>query len=343
VTLDAPLKLIGARRFQVTLLGVALALVCGTAAAANTCKLIKVADLPVKLENNHVYVEGAINGRTIDILLDTGFTRSLVPRSGATRLGLPVIGTPRSHHLSGVGGESAPEVVLIKEFKIGGATRERWQVLTAGERDLGANVGFILGEDFFSQFDVEFDLAHKAVRLFQPKDCNGVSLAYWSPKDYNEVAIDRVDDFHPQIVLPVLINDQPFDALLDSGSWTSYITKSAAARLGVTPETPGVMAAGKSVGIGPKAVDNWTGPLKTFVIGSEKISDTSMRFADLFDKEGPYDHPMLLGADFLFAHRVFIAHSQRKIYFTYAGGPVFQLTGPLTIRDRPSVEDAVNP
>ncbi len=35
---------------------------------------------------------------------------------------------------------------------------------------------------------------------------------------------------------------------------------------------------------------------------------------------------MLLGVDFLRAHRVFVAHSQRKLYFTYAGGPVF--SGP---------------
>ena len=33
---------------------------------------------------------------------------------------------------------------------------------------------------------------------------------------------------------------------------------------------------------------------------------------------------MLLGADFLRAHRVLVAHSQRKMYFTYEGGPVFQ-------------------
>ena len=32
---------------------------------------------------------------------------------------------------------------------------------------------------------------------------------------------------------------------------------------------------------------------------------------------------MLLGVDFLRAHRVFVAHSQRKFYFTYTGGPVF--------------------
>jgi len=33
---------------------------------------------------------------------------------------------------------------------------------------------------------------------------------------------------------------------------------------------------------------------------------------------------MLLGVDFLKAHRVLVAHSQRKIYFTYVGGPVFE-------------------
>ena len=32
---------------------------------------------------------------------------------------------------------------------------------------------------------------------------------------------------------------------------------------------------------------------------------------------------MLIGADFLRAHRVLVSHSQRKMYFTYVGGPVF--------------------
>jgi hypothetical protein len=33
---------------------------------------------------------------------------------------------------------------------------------------------------------------------------------------------------------------------------------------------------------------------------------------------------MLLGVDFLRAHRTLVAHSQRKLYFTYVGGPVFE-------------------
>jgi hypothetical protein len=37
---------------------------------------------------------------------------------------------------------------------------------------------------------------------------------------------------------------------------------------------------------------------------------------------------MLLGADFLRAHRVLVSHSQRKIYFTYLGGPMFATPRP---------------
>jgi hypothetical protein len=38
---------------------------------------------------------------------------------------------------------------------------------------------------------------------------------------------------------------------------------------------------------------------------------------------------MLLGADFLRSHRVLIAHSQRKMYFTYAGGTVFPVSASM--------------
>ncbi|MEA1674201.1 hypothetical protein [Nitrospirillum sp. BR 11163] len=49
---------------------------------------------------------------------------------------------------------------------------------------------------------------------------------------------------------------------------------------------------------------------------------------------------MLLGLDFLRAHRMFVAHSQHRIYFTYVGGPVFQVTGPHLRRVAPQPDVA---
>ena len=44
---------------------------------------------------------------------------------------------------------------------------------------------------------------------------------------------------------------------------------------------------------------------------------------------------MFLGVDFLRAHRVLVAHSQQRIYFTYGGGPVFRRSEPATSRTDP--------
>jgi hypothetical protein len=43
---------------------------------------------------------------------------------------------------------------------------------------------------------------------------------------------------------------------------------------------------------------------------------------------------MILGMDFLQTHRVFVANSQRKIYFTYAGGTVFPAGRDPTCHDQ---------
>jgi len=251
----------------------------------------------------------------------------------------------------GVGGTTDVEVALVDEFKIGQAERKKLWMLVAGEQDPGDDVAVLLGDDFFQAFDVEFDLAHNAVRLFQPKDCDGVSLAYWAKAGASEVEFEAVDANRPEVILTVQINGEPVKALLDSGAALSMLDKADAARLGVTPETPGVIAMGRSTGMGKNAVDSWIGPFRSFAIGNETIRDTAIRFSDMY-KDATYrstgsslahkiqaSHSMLLGVDFLRSHRVLVAHSQRKIYFTYIGGPVFQLNRPPAPGDEPRAAD----
>jgi hypothetical protein len=52
---------------------------------------------------------------------------------------------------------------------------------------------------------------------------------------------------------------------------------------------------------------------------------------------------MLLGADFLRAHRVYVAHSQRRMYFTYEGGPVFQPKPAVQQKNAPTEERDAKP
>ena len=315
----------------------------GMAVAAGNCTMVKVDDMPVRVERNHLIVDGTINGQKIGIMLDTGSMLSMIFRPAAQRLGLARNST-RGYRLFGIGGETEVESALVDEFKLGQAALRGWRLLVAGERELGGNLAFVLGEDFFYQVDVEFDLAHAAVRLFQSKDCEGASLAYWATEGAVQVDIEPIYEAQPQILLEVRINDQPVRALLDSGAATSVLDISVAARLGLAPDSPGVTAAGKGGGLGAKSVDYWIGTFKSVRIGNETIRDANIRFGDLWKDakdtptgshiaRKPGSAPvMLLGADFVRSHRVLVAHSQRKLYFTYAGGPVFEPARPIDTR-----------
>ncbi len=309
---------------------IGLALAGGAAAETGKCKVAGIAEWPLRAEDRRPVIDGAINGRKIGILLDTGSAMSLVRRSAATRLGLTRYQTPR--RVISIAGESEAEYVHIDEFLIGQGVRKNWEVLVAGEHGFDSDTAVILGDDFFQKVDVEFDLAHDAVRLYETRDCEGVSLAYWATEPAGEVPIEAGS----RIWLTIAINGKPVRAGLDSGSGISVLSKADAARLGVTPESPGVVAGGCITdGDSKRGMDSWIGQFESFAIGSEMIRNPRIRFADLW-KQMTYTETgsrlptrlagrpdMLLGADFLRAHRVLVSRSQRKMYFTYAGGTVF--------------------
>jgi len=318
--------------FAVAAAATALALAGSAAAAeAGKCRVGRIAEWPLRAEQYRPVLDGAINGQKIGILIDTGADSSLVHRSAAARLGLTRYRLPGARSF-GIGGETTAESVHIDEFRIGESVRKGWDVLVAGEGGFSEDIAVLLGDDFFQQADVEFDLAHDAVRLYETKGCEGVSLAYWATSEpAGEVPIEA----GLRIRLTVVINGKPVRAQLDSGAGYSILSKPDAARLGVTPESPGIVAAGCLRGLGEKQTDSWFGQFESFAIGNERIRNPRIRFADLW-RDVTYTetgsrlpqrfagHPdLLLGSDFLRAHRVLVARSQRKMYFTYAGGTVF--------------------
>ena len=289
------------------------------APGTSKCKMVQIDQWLVRFSRDRwLVIEGAINGKNVGILLDTGAMRTMIFRPLAERLGL-MMRPMRNNYMSGFGGISAIESAHVGEFRVGGSTRTNWYMMVAGENDPGDGIGVVLGEDFFQNVDVEFDLANRAVRLFQPKNCNGVSLAYWTSDRAREVEMEDVDPQRPRIVVPVKVNGLPIVALFDTGAATSVLHRKTADRLGVRPDSPGVVVAGKFVGVGAGSTDVWVGPFESFEIGDEAIKTTSIQFGDT-----PNGTQMVLGMDFLLAHRLLVSHSQRKIYFTHTGGPVFQ-------------------
>ena len=310
---------------------IALALCAVPMPADAGCTLAKVAEWTVQPQTGRLIIDGAINGQRVGVLLDTGARGSAVMRATANRLGL-TRHEALGYRVYGIGGETHAEYVEIDEFKLGKGVRRNWRVMVVGEYDWGREFDLLLGYDFFEQWDVEFDLANNAVRLHQPQDCGDVPLAYWARGTLDVVKLD-VDHVRPAIRVPVKLNGKSLIAELDSGATRSVVSRLVAAQLGVTPDTPGTRADGKSGGIGGGRPDQWIGTFDSFIVGGEIIRNPDIQFTDLQADLGAETGTrlttrheiadMLLGLDFLRAHRVYVAHSQGKLYFTYGGGPVF--------------------
>lgn len=303
------------------------------AGAQSRCRFLKVVEWPVRIAANHIVVDGAINGQTVGIMLDSGATFSSIERQTAEFLRLPLRDAP-GRRIVGIGGQVQTALAIVDEFKLGEVTTQSLQLLVTGDGSRRAPWDMILGEDFLQRFDVEFDLAHSAVRLFQPRDCDGVSLAYWTKEGVAEVEIDALRDSQPRIEFTVAVNDRKVAAMLDSGAAVSIIALADVAALGITPESPGVTPAGVLGGMGERRVPMWSASFASFAIGNESIPDIRIAFGDVWKDTALKSlgsnvgkrlnaEPMIVGADFLRAHRLLVSHSQRRLYFSYAGGPVF--------------------
>jgi len=288
------------------------------------CKLVRIVEWPVQFRNRIPVIEGAINGNKVGVLLDTGAYASLLTKSAAEKLGLYASST--AEVLMGVGGESRMLIARIDELRIGAAIRKDIRVRVGGERPL-AGVDFILGDDFFKELDVEFDYAKGVVRLFQALDCKSVPLAYW---DSNALQLPMENE--DRIVVPVKVNGRAARAMLDSGASASLVDLSLAAKVGITPETPGVVASGCFHGIGADAVPSWVARFDSVQVAEQNIRDPRLHVVDRL-RERAYrgDRPpeVILGTDFLRAHRVLVSRSQRKVYFSYIGGQIFPATPAL--------------
>jgi len=317
------------------LLAASLLLALTMPAVAQGCKLSKLAEWTVRDGSNYVTIDGAINDKPVGVVIDTGATRSLILRKTAVALDLP-ISEARGMRFFGVGGETKAEVAQVDHLRIGEAEVPALALFVAGDT-IGAGNDVLLGQDFLAKFDVEFDLENRKVRLFRAQDCKDVSLAYWTRSAPGEVEIEDVTSAQPKVAFDVSLNGKRMPAILDSGAPTTVVPSVHAESVGVTPASPGVTQSRSLGGLGSKRMPSWIGTFAEFAIGNESIPDVRIRFGDLWgfsslDTTGSRirrnltaTEPLLLGNDFLRAHRTFIVNSHRRMYFTYEGGPVFRI------------------
>ena len=299
------------------------ALSLSAAAAADRCKLVMGPPLPVSMDNLRPVISANVDGADARFIVDTGSFFDFLSPAAAAQFKLPLMDAPPWYYVSGVGGSYLPKIATAKTFSVAGLS-VRDKPFLVGNNDFGNNIVGILGQDLFRIADLELDFANGVLRFAEPQHCGDAMLAYWAANQaVGIVQLRWTSERQPHLLGKASVNGHDIEVLFDTGSWRTMLSLAAAKRAGITPASPGVVPAGESTGLGGKMIPVWAAPVDRFEIGGEAIEHTRVLIGDIGMRQLGAD--MLLGSDFFLAHHVYVANSQDKLYFTYNGGPVFDL------------------
>jgi predicted aspartyl protease/Tfp pilus assembly protein PilF len=289
------------------------------------CKF-KVLEFPITMVNMEPLTTAKINDRDVQFTVDSGSFYSILSSASAAELDLKTRLAPFGFYIIGAGGGAASvSITTVKDLKLAGMPFHDIDFLVGGN-DISGSIG-VLGQNILNRWDVEYDLGQGVVRMVKPDDCRKSLLAYWvKPADQLSVIDIHVEPNRQErfshIITSASVNGSGIRVIFDTGAGLSVLSLQAAARAGITPDSPGVVPAGMSVGFGT-TFQTYIAPFSSFKIGDEEIKNTRLRIGALNFRNAD----MLIGPDFFLAHRIFVANSQHKLYFTYNGGPVFNLSG----------------
>jgi tetratricopeptide (TPR) repeat protein len=271
-------------------------------------------------------ITAKINDKEARFVLDSGAFFSMMSAATAAEFNLRLKEAPHGLRLQGVGGSVNTSIATVKELTFAGALIHNVEFLVGGSEIGGAG---LIGQNFLEQWDVEYDFSKGVVRLFKPEGCKKSRLAYWvTPgQSYSEMEIESVREARLHTIGEGYVNGQKIRVMFDTGAYTSVLSRKAAARAGINLDSPGVVEAGYGSGIGRGTVKTYLATASSFKIGDgEEIKNARLRISESDLPEGD----MLLGSDFFVSHHIFVSNSQHKLYVTYNGGPVFNLTKTIS-------------
>lgn len=176
-------------------------------------------------------VEVAFNDRTFDMLFDTGASHTLVTRSIAATLRLPVVGASRMTIANG--STVTLPIALAKSQGVDGHVRVQVPVAVAPP---AMPIG-LLGQDFYKGYDVaikedaiDFRRRGSTPSVSQRK---GTCLVDASPKSFSVPIVGRRNNIP---IVKVAFNDQyQFPMMFDTGASGTLITRSMAMKMRLMP------------------------------------------------------------------------------------------------------------
>ena len=288
------------------------------------CNTQPAGEMTLHMKGQQAFVSLAVNNTSLNLLLDTGdFVTSLAP-GAAQRLALPASSEP-SLQMTGIGGAYAAPVVEASdvEYLSQHVPNVSFPVLPDSEFQPEEHIDGLFGANFLSAYSVEMDFPGHKLRFFKPGGGCGVSAPAWTA---HATRLQATDAGHQLLLIPVRVDGVELNALIDTGSEDTSITKDAAASIGITAaamrgderiteqglgESTERMHKFASISIGNStfdrpmlAVDDAPSPIQQNVqVATAAAMPVPHRGVDV-----------ILGANFLFKKRLFIDYAQGAVF-----------------------------
>jgi predicted aspartyl protease len=276
--------------------------------ATQACSIEKAAEVELRIERGFVVAPAMIEDSAVTLLIDTGSEGSLVTPGAVTTLHLQR-DSHNSTTIRGVGGNITTQNARLQSFGIGGMAMmdQSTAVGPVGPaRGVALQASGLLGADWLSDFDVDFDLPHRVMTLYRVHDCSGDYVPW--PGPHSAIPARRFG--RGLMLLPLMLDGQPVTALLDSGADASVVSETVAARAGADAAAMAHDPVGHTTGVDGNPHQLHRHRFADLQVGAEHFHDVTIAVSEL--RNAPAD--MLLGLDWLRSHRVWIAYDSRRVF-----------------------------
>ena len=261
------------------------------------------------------FVTAAINGRPVVLVLDTGAEQTVLTAAVAKRLNI----TPRYEYarpMRGIGAVIATGDAKVESFAIGGYALPYPRVLV-GDVVLPDFEGIapdgLLGADLLADFDLDLDLPHRRLTLYQRLVCSSLRPPWTGP--YTEIETTRSLHRHP--FFPVLLDGHPLTGFIDSGSQRTVLATQSAAQAGVTMAALSQDPVQLTRGVGAETLRSYAHRFQQMVVGAETIRNFILLVADIALPRAEAD--LVLGIDFLQSRRIWLSYGSRRLFVAHPG------------------------
>jgi hypothetical protein len=299
-------------------------------AQGGACQLHQLASLDLKLtKGGGVLVPVTMRKTAVYMYLEIGSAFSGMSQHAVDRFALPKTEIAKGLDIS-TDTKRVQHYATATDFTLGGIMYPSENFLMMPEFPTSAifdseEIIGMLGIDLLWKMDLELDLAHLKLNLYEPSRCSG-QVVYWAAQ-YDVVPLlrDAFGDFY----FPMELDGKKLEAMLSTETSVTTLSTDVTKRVyGFDKDSPGIESETDGSG---KAIAQYRAMKLTAAglsVTDEKVRlidppNNTCRLARKNDAIGYtgcfYRYPLKLGSDVLKKLHIYIATKENVMYFTGTG------------------------